>query len=66
MIPQSFVNWNIAKINHKLLYIPVVRYTVPFKKNYLRDFVSSFGNIKASFIFRSFLTKFDRFAEINK
>jgi hypothetical protein len=44
--------------------VPLLSFT--YKKNYLRDFVSSFGNIKASFIFRSFLTKFDRFAEINK
>jgi hypothetical protein len=43
--------------------VPLLSFT--YKKNYLRDFVSSFGNIKASFIFRSFLTKFDRFAEIN-
>jgi hypothetical protein len=28
-----------------------------FAKNYLRDFVSSFGNIQASLALRSFLTK---------
>src|SRR5690554_1741958 len=49
----------------KVYAVCVLLLSFTYKKNYLRDFVSSFGNIKASFIFRSFLTKFDHFAEIN-
>jgi len=36
------------------------------QKKYFRDFMSSFGNTKASFILPSFLTKFDRFAVNNQ